>query len=94
MAAEVVNDTITPALGQELVEVMDDYATLSQLYLTMSSAPTRTTQINGLIATMNANQAALEAYAAAAGHDLTAAKAAGIATKIAYAAAHDITLTS
>jgi hypothetical protein len=68
MSATVTASKLLPSHGIESVTVTDDYGTnlMVSIPVTTSSAD-RTTHIDAAIATLNTNQAAMEAYAAANG---------------------------
>lgn len=70
---------------RERIVFMDDYGTTHILYVKVSQAQERGNLIAETQAAMNAQQAQLEAYAKANGHDLSAQKLANIAAKEAKA---------
>lgn len=78
MAAEIAKDTIDPVLRAELLVLMDDYGAELHVRMPVSlTAEQRQKRIETKIASHSAGQAQLEAYATAAGIDLTAQKTAG-----------------
>ena len=81
MPADVVSSHLIAMQGQEIVHIMDDYGTDYYLTIPVTDSANRQTRINAALAQQSANQAALEAYAAAHGIDLSAQKAAGLAKK-------------
>ena len=81
MPADVISSTLLPAQGRELITIMDDYGTEFQLYVSVSDSANRQSYIDAALAQQSANQAALEAYAAQHGHDLSIQKAQGMAKK-------------
>lgn len=87
MPADVVCSKIMPANGQEVIDIMDDYGTEYWLHISVSDSANRQTRITAALTQQSANQAALEAYAAAHNIDLTVLKAAGEAKKAAKIAA-------
>jgi hypothetical protein len=80
---EIVNNRIITAQGRELVTLMDDYGTESQVYILVTDSANRQRHIDAATATLEGNQTAMEAYAMANNIDLTAQKAAGASKKLA-----------
>lgn len=78
---DLVNSRIIPEQGREEITLMDDYGTGLQVYVLVTDAANRQRHIDGATATMNANQTAMEAYAATHSIDLSAQLAAGLAKK-------------
>jgi hypothetical protein len=81
MPAEVINNRVLPAQAQEVILIMDDFGTAFSLQIPVSDSANRQTRIDAAVLQQSANQAQLEAYATAHGIDLSAQKAAGIASK-------------
>jgi hypothetical protein len=80
MAIDVVQAIIDVNEKREQVILMDDYGAAYHVYIPVASA-TRQQTIQAGVTLMQNNQTAMESYAVANGHDLSAQKAAGIAKK-------------
>ena len=88
MPTDIVKTEILVTHKRERVLLMDDYGSAYHLYIAVSAAAQRQPLIDQHTKLMNTNQDAMEAYAKANGHDLSAQKAAGIAKKQALIAAN------
>jgi hypothetical protein len=91
MATEIVNAQLLTNLGQEVVTIMDDYGNPYLVQIAVSLAAQREELITAAKATMDAGQAALESYATASGHDISAQKTAGQAKRTALQTLNKIT---
>jgi hypothetical protein len=91
MATEIANQQIRTDLCQEVVTLMDDYGTASIVQIAVTEGNNRAAIIAARQAQMDANQVALESYAMAHGHDLSAQKSAGQAKRAALQIKNSIT---
>jgi hypothetical protein len=88
MAIDIVQQTMMIHEKLEQIILMDDYGAQVHLYISVGeTADGRAAQVKNAIAMMQISQDNMEACATANGHDLTAAKTAGLATKAAMIAA-------
>jgi hypothetical protein len=91
MATEIVSTILETNLGQEIVTVMDDYGNPYLAQIAVSLSTERAALITAAKALMDANQAVLETYASANGHDISAQKTAGQAKRAALQKLNNIT---
>ena len=77
--AQMAKAVLLPQRNQEQLIFMDVFGKRLDVYLDLSAGPTRADKIASTLASMNAGEATITAYAAANGHDLTADLAAGTA---------------
>ncbi len=77
--AQLAKAVLLPAQHQEQLIFVDAFGTRRDVYLNITAGPDRATKIASTIAAMEAVEATITTYAAANGHDLTAAKATGAA---------------
>ena len=88
MPAVAVSSQLVPAQGQEVITIMDDFATPFQLYVQVAGDPAQRAQlITGALAQQTANETALKTYASTHNIDLTAQLAAGATVRAAAIAA-------
>jgi hypothetical protein len=82
MSIDIVSKNIDTGEKRERLILMDDYGADFHVYIPVTAtAAERATSLQNAITLMQSNQDAMEAYATANGHDLSAQKAAGIAKK-------------
>lgn len=76
MPTQIVNAQLLVDRAQEIITLMDDYGSVSLVQISVAQGAQRAAIIAAAKASRDANQAALESYAAANGHDLSAQKTA------------------
>jgi hypothetical protein len=81
MAVDIVQSEMLTNEKREHVVLMDDYGSAHHVYIPVLLGSTRQQVIQDHITQMYNRQIALDAYAAAHGHDISAHKTAGIAKK-------------
>ncbi len=83
MSIDITKSELLIHERREHLEMMDDYGNKHHVYIGVlgSGAQTRDSVIAAHVSLMQSNQDAMEAYAKAHGHDISAQKAAGIAKK-------------
>jgi hypothetical protein len=81
MPIDIVKTELLVNEKREHIELMDDYGSSHHVYIPVLLGSTRQQVLQEHVTLMENTQAAMEQYATAHGHDLTAQKAAGIAKK-------------